>query len=195
MHDDKSIWQNKKFRTTDNAVKRLATVREALRSAGRPQDEAFLIEAMDPTPYWIGGKDDHGKEVEGILDRLRNQEGWRNFEYRRGNDWAQFPGRPALEQEGVTITLLPYTQGVSSTALRKKGFILSMKVLPEWVLAPILEAHENLVYAPLRLLLEAFCAATSFAVVASPNAVTCLGALCAVPFVVLNVYGCHLAAA
>ena len=48
VHDDQSIWQNKKFRTTDNALKRLATVKQAL----RPQDEAFLIEAQDPTPYW-----------------------------------------------------------------------------------------------------------------------------------------------
>ena len=113
--------------------------------------------------------------------------------YKRGDDWAQFPGRPALESQNVKITLLPYTQGVSSTALRKQ-WGLSMHVLPESIAAPVLEAHEDFVYAPLRKGLEAVAALPCFPADITPNMVTWASMLTAIPFVLLNVYGFHITA-
>jgi len=40
---------------------------------------------------------------------------WRFF---RGDDWPDFPGRVVLKRLGVPVTLVPYTQGVSSSMRR-----------------------------------------------------------------------------
>ncbi|HUX98843.1 MAG TPA: phosphatidylserine decarboxylase, partial [Candidatus Deferrimicrobium sp.] len=40
--------------------------------------------------------------------------------YVRGNDWSDFPGREVLEKEGVPIVLKEYTNGISSSKLRKR---------------------------------------------------------------------------
>ena len=41
------------------------------------------------------------------------------FEYKRGDDMLNFPGRQALQREGVTVKFLPYTQGVSASKMRR----------------------------------------------------------------------------
>jgi cytidyltransferase-like protein len=38
--------------------------------------------------------------------------------YMRGDDWADFPGRKAVLDQGVEIRLIPYTEGVSTTQIR-----------------------------------------------------------------------------
>ena len=114
VHDDESIWLNKGVRVSDTVTKRFATVQLAL----RPQDEAFIIRAQDPTPYWVGGTDSRGRPVEGMLEKAR-AEGWSRFEYKRGDDMLNFPGRQALQREGVTVKFLPYTQGVSASKMRR----------------------------------------------------------------------------
>jgi cytidyltransferase-like protein len=189
VHDDDSIWQNKNVKVTDRATKRFTTVQLAL----RPQDEAFIIHAQDPTPYWIGGTDSRGRSVDGLLEKLRD-EGWVNFEYKRGDDMLQFPGRPALEKEGVTVKFLPYTQGVSSSKMRKM-WGLNLQVLPDAVATPVLDLHEAYVYKPLRVALEKVASVRAFPASVTPNMVTWTSMLCAIPFVLLNLYGFHVAAA
>ena len=44
-----------------------------------------------------------------MLEKAR-AEGWSRFEYKRGDDMLNFPGRQALQREGVTVKFLPYTQ-------------------------------------------------------------------------------------
>ena len=188
VHDDESIWLNKQTKPTDRATKRFSSVQLAL----RPQDEAFIIHAQDPSPYWTGGEDSRGRAVESMLAKLR-AEGWVNFEYKRGDDMLDFPGRQALEREGVKITFLPYTQGVSATSMRKM-WGLNMQLLPDAIATPVLDAHEDYVYKPLRLALEKVAALTFFPAGVTPNMVTWTSMLCAVPFVLLNLYGLHVAA-
>ena len=188
VHDDESIFLNKNVQTTDRAMKRFATVQLTL----RPQDEAFIIHAQDPSPYWVGGEDSRGRAVRSMLAKLR-AEGWVNFEYKRGDDMLDFPGRKALEKEGVTIKFLPYTQGVSSSKMRKM-WGLNMQVLPDVIATPVLDFHEDYVYKPLRIALEKVAALSFFPPNVTPNMVTWTSMLCAIPFVLLNLYGLHIAA-
>jgi glycerol-3-phosphate cytidylyltransferase-like family protein len=39
--------------------------------------------------------------------------------YMRGDDWPDFPGKTVLEIADIPIKLVPYTKGVSSTAIRE----------------------------------------------------------------------------
>ena len=188
VHDDESIWLNKSTKVTDRATKRFSTVQLAL----RPQDEAFIIHAQDPTPYWIGGEDSRGRGVRSMLEQLR-AEGWVHFEYKRGDDMLDFPGRKALEKEGVTIKFLRYTQGVSSSKMRQL-WGLNLHVLPDAIATPVLDLHEEWVYKPLRLGLERVAALSFFPSGMTPNMVTWTSMLCAIPFVLLNVYGFHVLA-
>jgi cytidyltransferase-like protein len=188
VHDDESIWQNKNTKVAWKATKRFTTVQLAL----RPQDEAFIIHAQDPTPYWVGGTDSRGRQVESLLEKARSQ-GWDNFEYKRGDDMLNFPGREALEKEGVKVKFLPYTQGVSSSKMRKM-WGLNLQVLPDVIANPVLDVHEAVIYKPLRITLEKVAALRFFPSSVTPNMVTWTSMLCAIPFVLLNLYGFHVAA-
>jgi bifunctional ADP-heptose synthase (sugar kinase/adenylyltransferase) len=37
----------------------------------------------------------------------------------RGDDWRDFPGRSDIEQLGIPIVLIPYTEGVSTSQIRE----------------------------------------------------------------------------
>ena len=104
-----------------------------------------------------------------------------------------FPGRAALEKEGVTVKFLPYTQGVSSSQMRKM-WGLNMQALPDAIATPVLDLHEEYVYKPLRKALEKVAALSFFPPTVTPNMVTWTSMLCAIPFVLLNLYGLHIAA-
>ena len=41
-----------------------------------------------------------------------------DFVYVRGDDWQNFPGRKTIEDAGVEIVLIPYTEGVSTSQIR-----------------------------------------------------------------------------
>merc|ERR1719421_164937 len=70
-----------------------------------------------------------------------------------------------------------------------------MQVLPDAIANPVLDAHEACVYKPLRLALEKVAALPFFPAAVTPNMVTWTSMLCAIPFVLLNVYRLHVAAA
>lgn len=40
--------------------------------------------------------------------------------FMRGDDWQDFPGRAVLEELGIKIRLIPYTDGASSTLSREE---------------------------------------------------------------------------
>jgi hypothetical protein len=40
--------------------------------------------------------------------------------FMRGDDWAEFPGRQTLRELRIPIEFKRYTEGISSTALRKQ---------------------------------------------------------------------------
>mmetsp|Transcript_10739 Transcript_10739/g.21772 ORF Transcript_10739/g.21772 Transcript_10739/m.21772 type:complete len:492 (-) Transcript_10739:250-1725(-) len=189
VHDDESIKAMKNITTGDKSTKRFSQIQLQL----RPQDEAFLIHSTDPTIYWAGGTDNRGRTVAPIMSRLKN-EGWHDFTYMRGDDMLQFPGRTFLEAQGVKLVFTPYTKGVSATMMRN-SWSLRLRLLPEALANPLLEAHEVYVYQPLRKALERVAAASFFPHKVLPNHVTWASMLCALPFVLLTVYGWHLTAA
>jgi len=189
VHDDESIKEMKGITTGHPSTKRFTQIQLAL----RPQDEAFLIHSTDPTTYWAGGTDTRGRDVAPIVKRLK-AEGWHDFVYMRGDDMLQFPGRTFLEAQGVKLVFTPYTKGVSATMMRN-SWSMRMRLLPEVVADCLLDVHETHVYQPLRKGLEKVAAASLFPRSLLPNHVTWASMLCALPFVLLTVYGWHLAAA
>ena len=68
------------------------------------------------------------------------------------------------------------------------------QVLPDAIATPVLDAHEAFVYRPLRLALERVAALSVFPPSVTPNMVTWTSMLCALPFVLLNLAGLHVAA-
>ena len=74
----------------------------------------------------------------------------------------------------------------------RKMWGLNMQLLPDAIATPVLDAHEDYVYKPLRLALEKVAALTFFPAGVTPNMVTWTSMLCAVPFVLLNLYGLSL---
>ena len=61
----------------------------------------------------------HSTDPADAFYKIVKKYGAKNIEYFRGDDLTQgFPGQWYLEQEGVKITFLPYTKGVSSTQIR-----------------------------------------------------------------------------
>lgn len=64
----------------------------------------FAVASTDPSPY---------------LQCCVHLKPGQTALYVRGNDMPQFPGRSLCEKL-MSIQLLPYTEGVSSTALRAK---------------------------------------------------------------------------
>ncbi|KNC52435.1 uncharacterized protein AMSG_08414 [Thecamonas trahens ATCC 50062] len=104
VHDDESIFRLKNRYPMDNTVKRIRNVKTYA-------DVVFVIPSTNPTPY-----------LDCIIDRSDADSSC----YIRGQDMPNFPGRELCEKL-LTIKLLPYTQGVSSTKLR--GELLERKSL------------------------------------------------------------------
>jgi cytidyltransferase-like protein len=97
VHDDESIFLLKNRYPIDNTVKRIRNVK-------RYADVVFVIPAPDPSPF-----------LDCVIDRSDAS----TSVYIRGDDMPDFPGKSVAEQL-MAIELLPYTQGISSTMLRKK---------------------------------------------------------------------------
>eukprot|EP00030_Apusomonadida_sp_AF-17_P005837 a676390_54.p1 GENE.a676390_54~~a676390_54.p1 ORF type:complete len:469 (-),score=175.85 a676390_54:145-1524(-) len=95
VHDDESIYHLKNRYPMDNTVKRMRNVKAFA-------DVVWCVPSTNPTPY-----------LDCIIDRSTAKRAC----YIRGNDMPNFPGRELVEKL-VTIELLPYTEGVSSTAIR-----------------------------------------------------------------------------
>lgn len=97
VHDDESIFRLKNRYPIDNTVRRIKNIKKYA-------DVVYVIPGTDPTPY---------------LDCMIDRRDADTSVYIRGNDMPQFPGRQLVERL-LSIKLLPYTKGVSTTMLRKK---------------------------------------------------------------------------
>lgn len=84
----------------------------------------------------------------------------------------------------VRADVAPYTEGVSSTELRKRWWVSrKLKVLPDAAAVALLRAHEDRVYAPLKRVLIQSVANKMPNRTLSPNGVTALALLTLIPFV------------
>mmetsp|Transcript_52444 Transcript_52444/g.131879 ORF Transcript_52444/g.131879 Transcript_52444/m.131879 type:complete len:182 (-) Transcript_52444:348-893(-) len=99
IHDDESIWKLKNKMPMDDTQTRLKNV-------AMYADYVYVIAGTDPTPF-----------IEETILRLKPLSD--SMVYVRGNDMPNFPSRPLVESH-MPVKLLPYTDGVSSTMLRKK---------------------------------------------------------------------------
>lgn len=100
IHDDESIFENKKFYTEENLKTRWSKIDPMV-------DKLFLVDEADPS-----------STLEKII--IQNQKKGYEMCYVRGDDWSDFPGRKLVESYGIPIILIPYTKGISSTMLRAK---------------------------------------------------------------------------
>lgn len=101
LHDDKSTFKNKgRF-----------TVQE-LRHRGKNLLDSGLVDRLvwvfDQSPgrdikEWFQSQDVPAQEIV----------------YIRGDDWSDFPGRDVVESLGIEIRFIGYTEGVSTTQIRK----------------------------------------------------------------------------
>ncbi|CAL1537775.1 unnamed protein product [Lymnaea stagnalis] len=97
VHDSRSIYQLKKRVPIDSTTTRMRNVKEYA-------DEVFCVAGTDPSPF-----------IDYIFDRSNDRN---SAIYVRGDDMPQFPARHVCENL-MTVKFLPYTEGVSSTKLRK----------------------------------------------------------------------------
>jgi len=76
----------------------------------RLADEVIIVWEEDPG-YRVGLHIDD-LVLKGILPS--------EIVYVRGDDWKDFPGRKVIEEKGVEIVFIPYTNGVSTTMIRNE---------------------------------------------------------------------------
>ena len=69
--------------------------------------QVFCISSTDPSNY-----------LRCIIHLLPGE----SANYIRGDDMPNFPGRDVIENLNIPIKFLSYTQGISSTEIRKKDF-------------------------------------------------------------------------
>lgn len=98
IHDDESIYKLKQKYPVDPLEKRMANLKKHV-------DQVYVIPATDPTPY-----------ISAAIDRNKVAESC----YLRGDDMPHFPARGLIEELGMDVVFVPYTQGVSSTQLRNE---------------------------------------------------------------------------
>ncbi|RUS71299.1 hypothetical protein EGW08_020942 [Elysia chlorotica] len=111
VHDSRSIYHLKNRVPIDSTLTRMRNVKQFADEASIPCFKCifnliyvFCVAGTDPTPF-----------LDFIFDKENQKE---NAIYIRGNDMPQFPARHLCESL-MTVKLLPYTQGVSSTKIRK----------------------------------------------------------------------------
>ncbi|MHA1649431.1 MAG: phosphatidylserine decarboxylase [Candidatus Helarchaeota archaeon] len=110
LHDQSSTLVNKGIHLLDP----LAVRRKHVLSQPKVK-RTFVIRQPDPSD-----------DLRRIIKELRAK--GHKLIYIRGNDWVDFPGRDLLEQEGIPILLMNYTEGISSTQLRNQVLELVQKV-------------------------------------------------------------------
>jgi hypothetical protein len=84
----------------DSTEKRMLNVRSMA-------DEVFCIAGTDPTTF---------------ISCIINLNPDETAMYVRGDDMVDFPSRELIESMKIPVKFLPYTEGVSTTTLRKKRF-------------------------------------------------------------------------
>ena len=99
VHDSRSIYKLKKRVPVDSTEKRMMNVKTVA-------DEVFCIAGCDPSNFMTC-----------IVNLGKNETAL----YVRGDDMPDFPSREVVESL-MPIKFLPYTEGVSTTKLRKEKF-------------------------------------------------------------------------
>lgn len=99
VHDSRSIHKLKSRVPVDGTETRMLNVR-------RYADQVYCVAGTDPSNF-----------IKCIVHLRENE----TAVYVRGDDMAEFPSRKVVE-ELMPVKFLPYTNGVSSTALRKELF-------------------------------------------------------------------------
>ncbi|HBT75058.1 TPA: hypothetical protein DEB29_03600 [Candidatus Wolfebacteria bacterium] len=100
LHDDHSVFENKGHVSIQSYEHRA----ENLILTGLV-NEVFITENKNP------------KEEIMLVCKKYSKHG---IVYIRGDDWLQFPGRDKVEELGIEIKVVPYTEGVSTTQIRKE---------------------------------------------------------------------------
>ena len=99
VHDSRSIHKLKKRVPVDGTETRMLNVKQYA-------DQVYCVSGTDPSNFVKCAV--HLRENETAL-------------YVRGDDMAEFPSRKVVE-ELMPVKFLPYTEGVSSTQLRKERY-------------------------------------------------------------------------
>lgn len=103
LHDDKTIYQTKGKIPIQRLSQRVSNV---------------IITGLANKVYTCGDFEDLANQFE---DLIRKEQGEGNsLVFMRGDDWKDFPARQVVDKYGVAIKFVPYTEGVSSTLIRKE---------------------------------------------------------------------------
>lgn len=98
IHDDYSILKNK-GRLPIQDLKHRSTNLDILKIT-----HSIEVNNPDPTP-----------EIKSFVEKNKG----RSMVYMRGDDWVDFPGKKYLVEAGIPIKYVLYTEGVSTTLIRK----------------------------------------------------------------------------
>lgn len=100
IHDDISFEQLKNLKPEEHQ-----DIKTRMANAKKIVDIVYVVPDKDPTHF-----------LNCVILDCDNKE---NACYIRGDDMPNFPGRELIESK-ISIKLLPYTKGVSSTQIRKE---------------------------------------------------------------------------
>lgn len=99
VHDCKSTYRNKGRFPVQELNHRMINIKST-KLAGK------VVPVFDPDPGYA------------IFHQFRSESG--SMVYVRGDDWPDFPGKNVVEDLGMDIKLIPYTEGISSTKIRSQ---------------------------------------------------------------------------
>lgn len=101
LHNDRATWLNKKRFPIQSLEQRIANLK-----ATHLVDQVWITEEQDPAA-----------EFEQLV---KTSEYAFDIHFMRGDDWAEFPGKAKLEQLGIPIHIIKYTEGISTTKRREQ---------------------------------------------------------------------------
>ncbi|KAK2945858.1 putative CDP-diacylglycerol--serine O-phosphatidyltransferase [Blattamonas nauphoetae] len=99
VHDEESVYQNKKVKVTDSLETRMNNVSQL-----EKVERVFPVYTADPSAV--------------IEQMIADIPAGKSAIYMRGDDWQDFPGKHVLEEHNIPIIYHHYTEGVSSSLLR-----------------------------------------------------------------------------
>lgn len=106
LHDDYSIFQNKGHFPAKSFNDRYANLEE------------YLMNNIVPYDIHPVNRKDPKSAVKRMIEPLSYEPDQMVFV--RGDDWKDFPARDYIEELGIDIKFVEYTDGISSTNIRKK---------------------------------------------------------------------------
>lgn len=109
IHDNESIYINKQLKVLHSLDERKRSLRDYLKSKDAPNGfEIFDISEPDPT-----------KAMTEIYNKYQRKEPKIQWNYMRGSDMINFPGREYIASV-MPIIWHKYTEGISSTIIREQ---------------------------------------------------------------------------